>query len=458
MTQKKEPGLENHDITILVVDDDADIRFATSRIIQSAGYGVVAASSGLEALETARQVRPDMVLLDVVLPDIMGTEVCRRIKADPFFDGTFVLLTSGLKTGSSHQTEGLDVGADGYIVRPVSNRELTVRVNAMVRIMTAERKRAYAILKASHEDLVMRHQILHHFLVYPDFGALGTVLELLQESFKAPYGLFVYQNEKEELKVVPHLPGDQPGNQTDDKTSPFSLDYMISLGKESREKKQSFRFNRIKVSADTGKDLHNVLFVPVVVSESLIGQIILIDKPGGFTHGDQDRLESLCAFMAPALQIYMEKETAQKQLKMHIKDLKQKNIALHVLLEKREQDKIQISHTIMDSLDKLVLPYIEKLKNGVSRQDAATIAGILETNLKQGLFPFEKSVSAVYRNFTPTEIQVADFIKSGKTSKEIAAILNISPRSINFHRNNIRKKLQITHARTNLRTLLLSLS
>jgi DNA-binding response OmpR family regulator len=84
-----------------------------------------------------------MILLDVVLPDIMGTKVCRQIKSDPFFEGTFVILISGVKTASRHQTDGLDTGADGYIARPVSNRELIARVNAMVRILMGERDRLH---------------------------------------------------------------------------------------------------------------------------------------------------------------------------------------------------------------------------------------------------------------------------------------------------------------------------
>jgi response regulator RpfG family c-di-GMP phosphodiesterase len=81
----------------------------------------------------------------VVLQDIMGTEVYRQIKADPRTCGGYVILTSGMKTGSDQQADGLDAGADGYIARPVSNRELIARIDAMVRILTAERERDQVI-------------------------------------------------------------------------------------------------------------------------------------------------------------------------------------------------------------------------------------------------------------------------------------------------------------------------
>ncbi len=133
------------EIKILIVDDDPDVRFATSRVAKNAGYSVLEAATGEEALKTARKEKPDIILLDVVLPDVSGSDICRQIKAEECFKGTFVIMTSGFKTSSDEQARGLDNGADGYIARPVSNRELTARINAMVRIMVAERQRDHLI-------------------------------------------------------------------------------------------------------------------------------------------------------------------------------------------------------------------------------------------------------------------------------------------------------------------------
>ena len=96
------------------------------------------ASTGKEGLEEARAHRPDVVLLDVVLPDISGIEVCRQIKEDQDLKDIFVILTSGVKTSSEHQANGLNMGADGFIIKPISNKELLARVQSMVRIKRAE--------------------------------------------------------------------------------------------------------------------------------------------------------------------------------------------------------------------------------------------------------------------------------------------------------------------------------
>jgi signal transduction histidine kinase len=123
---------------ILIVDDDPVIVAATRRILESAGYETLGAQDGMEALELTRAQRPDLVLLDVNMPKMNGFEVCRRIKADPPLAETFVIMLSSERADSDSYVDGLNMGADGYIARPIANRELLARVKAMLRIMAAE--------------------------------------------------------------------------------------------------------------------------------------------------------------------------------------------------------------------------------------------------------------------------------------------------------------------------------
>ncbi len=123
---------------ILVVDDDAHLLRATSRLLKKAGYEVSAARTGAEGLRLAKARKPDLILLDVMLPDVDGVEVCRRIKGEPALNGCFVIVLSSTKTSPDDQAGGLEAGADGYIARPISNRELLARVTAFLRIKRAE--------------------------------------------------------------------------------------------------------------------------------------------------------------------------------------------------------------------------------------------------------------------------------------------------------------------------------
>lgn len=124
---------------ILVVDDDHAILSATRRTLEAAGYDTLGAPDGEAALQAVREYRPDLILLDVNLPHMDGFEVCRRVKADPALADAFVIMLSSIRTDSDSHVDGLDTGADGYIARPIANRELLARVQAMLRIQKVEK-------------------------------------------------------------------------------------------------------------------------------------------------------------------------------------------------------------------------------------------------------------------------------------------------------------------------------
>jgi DNA-binding response OmpR family regulator len=121
---------------ILVVDDDAAITAGAVRVLARDGYTTTEANSGEQALDCAQRQTPDLVLLDVMLPDIDGLEVCRRLKADSRTSAAFVVLCSALRTDGNAVVQGVDAGCDGYLSRPIENRELLARVAAYLRHKT----------------------------------------------------------------------------------------------------------------------------------------------------------------------------------------------------------------------------------------------------------------------------------------------------------------------------------
>lgn len=120
---------------VLVVDDDPDIANGTVRLLDQAGYHVRVVDTGEGAWRLIEDWIPDLVLLDRDLPDIDGLEVCRRVKRNPALESVLVVLVSACYVDSEDQSEGLEVGADGYIARPIANRELLARVHAFMRIV-----------------------------------------------------------------------------------------------------------------------------------------------------------------------------------------------------------------------------------------------------------------------------------------------------------------------------------
>ncbi len=122
--------------TILNVDDTEVARYTKNRTLTHAGFKVMDAVSGGQALEMVESIRPDLVLLDVRLPDINGIEVCRIIKAR--WPSTVVLQTSATFTSASDRARGLEGGADAYLIQPIDPEELVASVKALLRLRAAE--------------------------------------------------------------------------------------------------------------------------------------------------------------------------------------------------------------------------------------------------------------------------------------------------------------------------------
>ena len=118
---------------VLVVEDEADLRELLTYNLEAAGFTVHAADRGLDGLAEAQGFAPDVVLLDLMLPDIPGAEVCRRIRASERSvpQPAIVMLTA--KGDEIDRVVGFELGADDYVVKPFSMRELVLRVNAILR-------------------------------------------------------------------------------------------------------------------------------------------------------------------------------------------------------------------------------------------------------------------------------------------------------------------------------------
>ncbi len=138
-------------------------------------------------------------------------------------------------------------------------------------------------------------------------------------------------------------------------------------------------------------------------------------------------------------------------------NLEEANTALKVLLKRREEDKHDLEKKMLLNVKELVLPFMEKLRNSRINEKQKVFVDIMEFNLNDIISPFVKEMSSKYLNLTATEIRIANIIKQGKSTKEIADLLNMSARTIDIHRYNIRKKLGLNNKKAGLATYLLSL-
>ena len=137
---------------ILVVDDEQPVRESLRRSLRFNGYDVLTASDGLEAVEAVRSENPELLILDVMMPNMDGLEVCRTLRSEGW-DRPILVLTA--RDGVSDRVAGLDAGADDYLPKPFALEELLVRVRSLVRRASADSIAAEAPVesKLSFEDL-----------------------------------------------------------------------------------------------------------------------------------------------------------------------------------------------------------------------------------------------------------------------------------------------------------------
>lgn len=161
---------------ILVVDDDPMVATTVQRVLRPEGYEVDVALGGAQALEQARAHRPDLVVLDLMMPGIDGLEVCRQLRAN----GDLPILMLTARSGTVDRVRGLDTGADDYLVKPFAYSELLARVRALLRrrpppaavlqfadlsleIETREVRRGQRVIPLTAREF----ELLAHFLRHP---------------------------------------------------------------------------------------------------------------------------------------------------------------------------------------------------------------------------------------------------------------------------------------------------
>ncbi len=149
--------------TILIVDDTTSARDTLNALLSTGSYKLMEAASGAEALRMARETQPDLVLLDVMMPEMDGYEVCRRLRADPLLGEVPVIMVTALEDRSS-RLRGLDAGADDFISKPYDTAELRARVRSVTRL------NRYRRLNAQRErfEWVVAHTDVGYLITAPD--------------------------------------------------------------------------------------------------------------------------------------------------------------------------------------------------------------------------------------------------------------------------------------------------
>jgi PAS domain S-box-containing protein len=175
------------------------------------------------------------------------------------------------------------------------------------------------------------------------------------------------------------------------------------------------------------------------------------------TSGDPffDAGGKFCGYRGIDRDITVRKQTENKLLEQR-ENLKETNIALRVILRESEITKNELEQNVLSNIKDLLLPYVTELGTRLLVEEQQFFLDIIKANINEITSSFSRKLKLEFADLTPREIQVADLIKQGRTNKEIARLLNITASGVDFHRRNLRKKLNIKGKRINLRSHLLS--
>ncbi|PID86162.1 MAG: hypothetical protein CSB13_04350 [Chloroflexi bacterium] len=180
MTHEKQS--ENQDL-VLVIDDSAENRLLLTSQLGMEGYKIIQARNGNEGLQMARELDPDIILLDVMMPDINGFDVCRQLKEDASTHLIPVIMVTALRE-IKHRIEGIEVGADEFLSRPHNREELLVRVRTLIRL-----KQARVGLEQERNRLGLLYDISHAINAELDLNVLiATIIDKIQKAVGATKG------------------------------------------------------------------------------------------------------------------------------------------------------------------------------------------------------------------------------------------------------------------------------
>jgi two-component system alkaline phosphatase synthesis response regulator PhoP len=173
--------------SILIVDDEEDIREILQYNLDKEGFKTQVASNGVQALEIAKSMKPDLILLDVMMPEMDGMEVCESLRNTPGFENTLICFLTARNEDYS-QVAGLDAGADDYISKPIKTRLLISRINALFRrnrIETSEK--SISDLVINREKYVVEKAGVRIHLPKKEFDLLSLLMSRPDYVFERDY-------------------------------------------------------------------------------------------------------------------------------------------------------------------------------------------------------------------------------------------------------------------------------
>jgi PAS domain S-box-containing protein len=426
--------------SILFVDDEEIIRKTFARELRMEGFAVTAADGGSRALALLGEGEFDLVITDLVMPEIDGLGVLKAAKEMAPHIGVIILTGYG-DIGSA--IAALRLGADDFTLKPCEIEELAFRIRRclekgqLLQTLSLQNRRLEEEIdrrRAVEKQLLESESRFRLALDASSNGVWDRNLQSGEVYFGENWPRTLGYTAPEEISA---------GENFDDLLHPDDRERVIAL-REAHIRGETSRYEVECRVRNRAGEWQWILSRGQAVARDEQGQALRIIG----TYTDITRLKKVEAELKRS-QSELEQRVQQRTVQ-----LSESNIALTVLLKKREEDRETLAEQVLANAAKLVAPFLDRLEESRLSDQQRILVEILRANIAELTSPFASQFSGKLVRLTPAEMQVANLVKQGKRTKEIAAIMHLSPGTISIHRKNIRKKLELTNQKTNLQTAL----
>jgi len=420
-------------IAILFVDDEKLIRHSFSRNLRAQGFEVVAVESGREAIKALEDDHYDLVITDLMMPGIDGFSVLKAAKK--LAPRSSVIILTGYGDMRS-AIDALRLGADDFTLKPCEIDELVIRVRRCLEKQSLLQR--LASKNQQLEEEIKQRQLVEEQLRESDNRfrlALDAASNGVWERNLLTGEVYFGENWY-------HTLGYEDNNE-------FSGKHFFENLLHPDDREKVLKQREAHIQGETSR-----YEVEYRIRNKAGGWQWMLSRGKAIARDEQGKALRIIGTITDITRLKEFEAGLEQRVQERTVELSESNIALTVLLKKREEDRAHLAEQVLANTTKLVEPYFDRLHETRLTEQQQALVDILRANIREITSPFASKYSTKMARLTPTEIQVANFVKQGKRSKEIGEIMRLSPGTIDVHRKNIRKKLDIAHLKTNLQTML----
>jgi len=435
---------------ILPVDDEVIIATQLQELLISIGYDVPdIAVSGVEAIGLAKRLKPDLIIMDIMMPGLLdGIAAAEKIRTDLDIPVIFLSAHSDISLISRAKLSD----PLGYILKPFDENQMKSAI-----ALALHKNDVDKLLKEANRMLEQRIRQRTAELTESNY----KLFEEIQEHKKTEAALVV-QTRRNEMILQTATEGfwitDTSGMiQEVNPSAAAILGYLP----EEIQRKSVYDFEpedhrglapHIRKAIRKGTNQYEARLLHKQ------GNVLsLVFSTNFLDMGQSTFLFSFFSDVTKKNQLVKSLKDREAELNIKTQNLKEVNTALKSLLKKRDTDRMELEEKVLFNVKEMISPYINKLRESELNEKQGIYLTILESNVKDIISPFSPKLTSRHFKFTKSELQIAKLVRMGITSKEIAELMGLSRRTIESHRDRIRKKIGLDSRRRNLRTFLMSI-